>query len=95
MSLDAVPPQVDPDAVRTYLCGLGGVDGIHDLHIWPMSTTEIALTAHLKMSGGHPGDAFLSGVAHELEHRFGIAHPTLQIETDPTGHCELAPDEVV
>jgi cobalt-zinc-cadmium efflux system protein len=95
MSLDAVPPQVDPEAVRAYLTSLTGVDGLHDLHIWPMSTTEVALTAHLKMGRGHPGDAFLHEVAHELEHRFGIAHPTLQIETDPAGHCELAPDEVV
>jgi cobalt-zinc-cadmium efflux system protein len=95
MSLDAVPPQIDPEAVRTYMSGLAGVDDLHDLHIWPMSTTDIALTAHLKMNGGHPGDAFLREVAHELEHRFGIAHPTLQIETDPAGHCELAPDEVV
>lgn len=95
MSLDAVPPQVDPEAVRGYLTSLRGVDDLHDLHIWPMSTTEVALTAHLKMSSGHPGDAFLRDVAHELEHRFGIAHPTLQIETDPAGRCELAPDEVV
>jgi len=95
MSLDAVPPQVDPAKVRAYLTSLAGVDGLHDLHIWPMSTTEVALTAHLKMSGGHPGDKFLHDVAHELEHRFGIAHPTVQIEVDPQGHCELAPDEVV
>ena len=46
-------------AVRAFLVGLPGVDDLHDLHIWPMSTTEIALTAHLKMLGGHPGDAFL------------------------------------
>jgi cobalt-zinc-cadmium efflux system protein len=95
MALDAVPPQVDPEAVRAFLAGLQGVNDLHDLHIWPMSTTEIALTAHLKMIGGHPGDAYLRDVAHQLEHRFGIAHPTLQIETDPASHCELAPDEVV
>lgn len=95
MSLDAVPPQVDPVQVRDYLSRLPGVDDLHDLHIWPMSTTEVALTAHLKMGGGHPGDAFLKATAEELEHRFRIVHPTLQIETDPLGHCELAPDEVV
>jgi cobalt-zinc-cadmium efflux system protein len=95
MALDAVPPQVDPATVRAFLVGLPGVDDLHDLHIWPMSTTEIALTAHLKMVRGHPGDAFLQNAAAELERRFGIAHPTLQIEVDPQGHCELAPDEVV
>jgi len=95
MSLDAVPPRVDPAKIRAFLCGLPGVDDLHDLHIWPMSTTEIALTAHLKMSGGHPGDGFLETTAEALEHRFGIVHPTLQIEVDPQGHCELAPDEVV
>ena len=95
MSVDAVPAGIDPAAVRTYLCGLPGVDNLHDLHIWPMSTTEVALTAHLVMSRGHPGDAFLHDVAETLEHRFSIAHPTLQIEVDPHNACELAPDEVV
>jgi cobalt-zinc-cadmium efflux system protein len=95
MSLDAVPPQVDPEEIRGFLAALPGVDDLHDLHIWPISTTEIALTAHLKMSGGHPGDGFLETTAEELERRFGIVHPTLQIEVDPHGHCELAPDEVV
>lgn len=95
MSVAAVPSGIDPVAVRTYLCERPGVAGIHDLHIWPMSTTEVALTAHLVMSAGHPGDAFLHEIAEELEHRFGIAHPTLQIEIDPRNACELAPDEVV
>jgi cobalt-zinc-cadmium efflux system protein len=90
-----VPAGIDPVAVRTYLCALPGVDTLHDLHIWPMSTTEVALTAHLVMSRGHPGDAFLRDVAQTLEHRFNIAHPTLQIEVDPHNACELAPDEVV
>jgi cobalt-zinc-cadmium efflux system protein len=95
MSVDAVPAGIDPVAVRTYLCTLPGVDTLHDLHIWPMSTTEVALTAHLVMSRGHPGDAFLHDVAETLKHRFNIAHPTLQIEVDPHNACELAPDEVV
>ena len=95
MSLDAVPSGVDPAAVRAFLLRQPGVDGLHDLHIWPMSTTEIALTAHLVMSGGHPGDAFLLGLCEELEHQFGIVHPTIQIEIDQHNACELAPDEVV
>ena len=95
MSVDAVPETIDPVAVRNYLCGCPGVDSIHDLHVWPMSTTGIALTAHLVMGAGHPGDAFLRATAEELEHRFGINHATLQVETDQHNACELAPDEVV
>ena len=60
-----------------------------------MSTTEVALTAHLVMPKGHPGDDFLIEVAHELEHQFKIAHPTLQIETSETTACKLAPEHVV
>lgn len=95
MSVDAVPETIDPVAVRDYLCACAGVDSIHDLHIWPMSTTGVALTAHLVMTAGHPGDAFLRQVAEGLEHRFRIDHATLQVETDPHNACELAPDEVV
>jgi cobalt-zinc-cadmium efflux system protein len=54
---------------------------VHDLHIWPMGTTDTALTAHLVMPDGHPGDAALAALAHDLEHRFGIDHATIQIET--------------
>jgi cobalt-zinc-cadmium efflux system protein len=95
MSLNAVPPGVDAAEVQGYLEGRPGVSALHDLHIWPMSTTEIALTAHLVMPKGHPGDDFLIELAHELEHRFKIAHPTLQIETSAITTCKLAPDHVV
>ena len=94
-SLDAVPAGVDPDAVRKHLAGLPGVASVHDLHIWPMSTTEIALTCHLSMPDGHPGDAFLMTAAKDLKTRFGIGHTTLQIETGAQITCELAPDHVV
>ncbi|MFK4002925.1 cation diffusion facilitator family transporter [Qipengyuania sp. NPDC077563] len=80
MSLLAVPKGVSESGVRGYLAGLEGVTEIHDLHIWPMSTTETALTAHLVMPGGHPGDAFLREIAEELEHHHRIGHTTLQIE---------------
>ena len=80
MSLLAVPEGVSESAVRSYLSGLPGVIAVHDLHIWPMSTTETALTAHLVMPSGHPGDGFLSDIAHELEHHHGIGHATVQIE---------------
>lgn len=95
MSLNAVPPGFDAAAVHGYLERLSGVSALHDLHIWSMSTTEVALTAHLVMPKGHPGDDFLIEVAHELEHRFKIAHPTLQIETSETTACKLAPEHVV
>lgn len=95
MSLAAVPSMIDPASVRSYLCSLPGVASIHDLHIWPMSTTETALTAHLVTPGGNPGDAFLVEACHELNHRFKIGHATLQIETSPDVHCSLKPDHVV
>ena len=95
MSLAAVPPGIDPAEVRAFLASCAGVASLHDLHIWPMSTTEIALTCHLVMPAGHPGDGFLRDTCHALEHRFGIGHVTLQIELDPATACKLAPDEVV
>jgi cobalt-zinc-cadmium efflux system protein len=96
LALDAVPEGVDAAAVRAHLLTAPGVIGLHDLHIWGMSTTETALTCHLVMPGGHPGDAVLSRIAHELQHRHGIAHTTIQIEladTDET--CVLTPEHVV
>lgn len=94
LALHAVPKDVDPVAVRRWLSELPGVSEVHDLHIWGMSTTETALTAHLVMPAGHPGDAFLAGVAHDIGHLFRISHVTFQVETarDP---CVLAPDHVV
>jgi cobalt-zinc-cadmium efflux system protein len=79
LSVDAVPRSIDPDRVRNFLSGLPGVDTVHDLHIWGMSTTETALTAHLVMPGG-TSDHFLHDVAAELKQRFRIAHTTLQVE---------------
>jgi cobalt-zinc-cadmium efflux system protein len=80
MALHAVPENIDEGEVRAYLASLPGVDTVHDLHIWPMSTTETALTAHMVMPAGHPGDAFLREIAHTLEQRFSIEHTTLQVE---------------
>ena len=80
MSLLAVPKGISEKAVRTYLARLPGVTAVHDLHIWPMSTTETALTAHLVMPSGHPGDEFLREIQHELEHHHRIGHSTVQVE---------------
>ncbi|MDF5723461.1 MAG: cation diffusion facilitator family transporter [Rhizonema sp. PD37] len=88
---DAVPAGIEPLAVRTYLAELPGVNSVHDLHIWAMSTTETALTAHLVIPMGHPGDAFFTQVNRELHDNFGIEHTTIQIETgDPNYPCPLA-----
>jgi cobalt-zinc-cadmium efflux system protein len=96
LALHAVPPGIDPESVGTYLLTVAGVDGIHDLHIWPMSTTATALTCHLVMPAGHPGDAALERLAHELHDRFTIEHVTVQVETgDPAHPCRLVPDHVV
>ena len=80
MGLLAVPEGINESDVREYLCSLNGVEAVHDLHIWPMSTTETALTAHLVIPGGHPGDTFLHDIAHQLEHAHSIHHTTIQIE---------------
>jgi cobalt-zinc-cadmium efflux system protein len=95
MSVNAVPSTIDPQAVRRYLETCAGVSAVHDLHIWSMSTTESALTAHLVFPAGHPGDGFLMRAATELRHRFGIGHTTLQIEISEESACHLAPDDVV
>jgi len=95
MSLGAVPGGIDPAAVRAYLAALPGVARIHDLHIWPMSTTEVALTCHLLMPGGHPGDKFAAELARELQSRYGIGHTTLQIEIDESVACALEPEHTI
>ena len=95
MALHAVPDGIDEAAVRGYLEGLPGVSAVHDLHIWPMSTTETAFTAHLVMPAGHPGDGFLHRVADELHHRFGIGHATIQVETASAAACALECGEPV
>lgn len=87
MGLLAVPDRIDESEVRGWLSTLPGVSAVHDLHIWPMSTTETAFTAHLVMPGGHPGDAFLHDIAHELDERWHIHHATVQVETGET--CTL------
>lgn len=95
MALAAVPRGIDAAGVRAYLAEQPGVQSLHDLHIWPMSTTDTALTCHLVMPDGHPGDRFIAETCKALRERFRIAHATLQIETDADGHCHLASDDVV
>ncbi len=85
LSLQGVPSGISIADVRKMLTGRPGVARVHHLHVWAISTTQTALTAHLVMPGGHPGDHFLAETQHELKERFGIGHATLQIEIHAPG----------
>ena len=87
MSLAAVPRGIDYDHIVDALAELPGVSAVHDLHIWPMSTTDTVLTTHLLMPGGHPGDAFLVATQAMLHDRFKIGHATIQIEIESGEDC--------
>lgn len=96
LSLHAVPEGIDTEKVRAFLNSVEGVTAVHDLHIWGMSTTETALTAHLVMPGGYPGDSIRSKVTETLKEEFSIGHSTLQIELGNTDEaCELSHGQVV
>src|SRR5258708_6619862 len=96
LALGAVPRRIDASLVHQYLVELPGVCEVHDLHIWAMSTTEVALTAHLVRPEAGIDDALLARAADELDRRFGIGHATLQIELGQPGYvCALAPAHVV
>jgi cobalt-zinc-cadmium efflux system protein len=91
LALDAVPEGMEQLAVQTYLAEHPGVTQVHDLHIWAMSTTQTALTAHLIIPSGHPGDDFSIQTCQELHDHFGIEHSTLQIEVGNSAKsCVLA-----
>jgi cobalt-zinc-cadmium efflux system protein len=94
MSMDAVPRGIDMAEVRRALDTLPGVSGVHDLHVWSLSTRQTALTCHLLMPGGHPGDAFILDLGAEMKRRFGIAHSTVQIETDEDTVCRMVHSHV-
>lgn len=96
LALDAVPANIDPDKVETYLMNLTGVKAVHDLHIWAMSTTENALTVHLVKPDAVINDALLAQINNELRERFGIQHTTVQFELGDALHpCKQAPAEAV
>lgn len=96
LALHAVPESVDTEKVREYLSSVDGVTQIHDLHIWGMSTTETALTAHLVCPEGYPSDAQRNEICTELKEHFSISHSTLQFEMGDDDHpCELAPAHMV
>lgn len=96
LSLHAAPKHINTAQVKKFLADFKGVEEVHDLHIWAMSTTNVALSAHLLMPCGHPGDSFIKKITHELEDKFNITHTTIQIEIgDASIACRFAPEEIV
>ena len=96
LSLDAVPAGIDPAAVEEYLRALPGVCEVHDLHVWALSTTETALTAHLVRRDQHADADLLCKLPEEVRQRFGIGHATVQLESPAIADaCELRPEHVV
>ena len=94
LSMLAAPETVDVEAVRGYLASVPGVQQVHDLHIWPISTSETALTAHLVVAPEFDPDT-LSDIADHLEHDFHIDHPTIQLEAPDGKPCRLASDTAI
>lgn len=94
LAMDMVPAGIDPGEVEAWLAARPGVTEVHDLHIWGLSTTSVALSAHLVRPGAALDDDFLSETCAGLKARYRIAHPVLQVEA---GHmqCALAPKDVV
>ncbi len=88
LMLDAVPEHINLPQVEAYLRSQPGVADLHDLHVWALSTQESALTVHLVLPNGHPGDDWLHDLSQQLHDRFGIEHPTIQIETSGQ-NCRL------
>ncbi len=89
LALDAAPPGADLPGIHAFLSQSAGVTDVHDLHVWAMSTTEMALTAHLVRPGRDEEDSFRAAVAEALERRFGVRHATLQIEQARGEHCPV------
>ena len=96
LALHAVPAHIDPEEIASCLRALPGVTDVHDLHIWGMSTTDVALTAHLVHPDMVHDDVLLKTACDTLKSRFGIGHATLQVERGSIAHaCDLAPASVI
>ncbi|HLI65068.1 MAG TPA: cation diffusion facilitator family transporter [Caulobacteraceae bacterium] len=87
LALDAAPAGADVDRIHAFLAESTGVTDVHDLHVWAMSTTEMALTAHLVRPDETGAEDFRAALAQALEHEFGVRHATLQIEQSRGDHC--------
>lgn len=95
LAVDGIPEAIDEVAVAAYLRGLPGVVDLHDMHIWPLSTTKVALTAHLIRPGAAIEDVFTQCVGEHLLQQFGIAHATIQLEQGDGPACPLKPAHIV
>lgn len=82
LSLDGVPESINADDVKKYFLDLDETCDIHDLHIWAISTTEIALTVHLIVNENYSNDKLLEKINHDLDHKFSISHTTIQLEVE-------------
>lgn len=89
MILSAVPHDRNLDEIKASLMRLPGVRDVTDLHVWPLSSQDVALSCHLVIPAGHPGDAFLTEAARLMKSRFSITHPTFQIDLESRGACPL------
>jgi cobalt-zinc-cadmium efflux system protein len=87
LAMSAVPPGIDMERIRAYLAALPGVGDVHDLHVWALSTTENALTVHLVMPEGHPGDGFVQDVVETLREDYAMHHATVQVEFGMSCHA--------
>ena len=93
LAIDSVPENIDIAEIKRYLLSLKSVSQIHDLHVWPMSTTEVALSVHLVIVGDFLNNDFLPNLQQQLHDRFGIEHSTIQIETQDGRPCMLNKNE--
>ena len=82
LAMDRVPEGIDTKALCNFVLEWPDVSAVHDVHVWPTSTTENAMTLHVVMPGGHPGDDFIARLSGAIQKKFGIHHVTMQIETD-------------
>lgn len=87
LSMNGVPSEINLAGIRSFFQKQPGITDVHDLHVWAISTTENALTVHLVMPAGLPGDAFYKSIREELKHHFGIGHSTIQIEQSKTAEA--------
>lgn len=85
LSMDAVPSNIELDKVKKFLEGISGVENVHDLHIWGLSTAHTALTVHLVMDDGNVNNEFYNSVSDQLHEKFGIEHTTIQVEPGTEG----------